>query len=1837
MYIYVLFGGITMNYKSKKIISALLVIALVFGLVGSAGMIPVMAKDACGYAPAMTMTELASGSTDAVKGESYSISSDAELISFAEYVNSGRATEGATFYLTTDVKLDKKENWTPIGSSESRAFAGIFDGCGFAVTNFLNEAAGSNYALFGYIKGETALVKNLGVEGELTGLNYIAGIAAHLDGGAVKNCWSAVDVNGGSVVGGIVAELVGGDIYNCCSFGYVSGKDQVGAIAGSISYRSVVEFSYYVYYGADRAIGSSSGASTSIVYRFSSSSTEVLTEKVLTVGTEKTDDLIVLLNEWINDQQALSDYRTWVYDTSDKAVKRTDGRYPSQQFPGYIEPVDSIYTATATMTALYESKANGQVGGCYSISSSDELEYFREYVNTGYSTEGITFFLTKDINLGLAGALNTDIVWVPIGNAEKLAFKGVFDGQGYLLLDSFTNGGNNQGLFGYVDGTDAVIKNLGCTAIMRGNDSVGGIVGTLLNGNIVNCWFDGEINADDRVGGIVGKAEAGNITNCVNYSTIVASTKVGGIVGQITSAVNISYCYYNSGTTTGCGSGSGTQTAVVAFDADASDFTLKRSVTVGSASGIKLLNVLNHWCTYLATDNSYRTWKIDDSAAGIARVQGLHPTHLFPGDGSGFNRVDEPRVEVDNTKNPYSIIYSETATMTELSKSGEGVIQGGHYSISSADEMQLLSDFVNSGNDTSGATFYLTDDIILAGKAATSGDHGWIPIGKDFTINDLSSVAYMFRGTFDGRGYTVYGLYITNEKGDNLGLFGRVRGGTIKNVGVCGGIVGELNCGGIVGKIDDGRIENCWSAVNIQSEHSTGGIAGLIDHTVIKNCAAYGAMLCYGGITANAGGIFGKDVGKSTVSSCYYLNSIAKVGYDIIDNSSTADIISFTYGFENDDYYCTLKRATVIEDVTTTSLLDALNAWVYSSASGQYCAWLTSPTMIVAEDGLNPGHYPRLMTVGERSDIINDSYRGDYTAICSVSALYSTRTDGVDGGFYSINNLDDLEALQKYVYEGFKTKNIVFFMTRDIDLSVKYSAGTDKSWLPIGDANEPFQGTFDGQGYTAKYLYINNSSDDQGLFGYVDGGAVIKNLGVNGVVRANVNAGGIVGDFNFSTIANCWSSCEVTALGNNAGGIVGGANMGTIVNCANYGAVVNATAYGAIAGYAFGTDIQYCYYLYGTCQQAYSPASTPTATAVQYFNGTSAACILHEKVNVEGTVTRNALSALKLYVDAHPDSNYCYWILGNTEEYLAMGVAFFPVLISASNTVGSIDRNEVQAYFDGKEYYSVVDAVNAANDSENGGDVTLATNAVLTVHDDITFDENVRLLTGDYTIVIKSDIKIYSMQQFIGTFIIKDGGGIFLHDSKASDYDLFIYSDKEADASCNSQIYSTDSLTFSSTSVKDAGSEAYNLSLQDGEFIVNSTLDSGNPHKIPAASTITVGSRAILTVSPNARIRTTGGAVIMNEGTIKIGNATLSRNGGTLMKGVFEDDGGLVSLPFIYKDGYTLRGWTDGVKLHKAGSKVDVQKATTLTAQWSIGEGPDPYPGDDAYSDSGEPVYNIPISIIQSNGGKITPDSINAAKGENLSFSVKADIGCYIKNVLVDGAAVELDNSNCYSFTSISREHDMVALYAPNTNAAYYDWRSPFTDVNPDDWYYDNVRYVVSAGLFAGKTPTTFAPNEPMTRDMVVVVLWRLSGQPIIPGNGCSFTDVSSSSYAYEAIRWANHFGIVKGFSETRFGYGLSVNREQLITFLFRYAKNYAGDDVSLYDSTNILGYNDVLTISQGMTQAFQWGIGAGIVNGTGNNLNPKGIATRAHVAAFLARYCDRFFTATPVITHPAS
>ena len=181
------------------------------------------------------------------------------------------------------------------------------------------------------------------------------------------------------------------------------------------------------------------------------------------------------------------------------------------------------------------------------------------------------------------------------------------------------------------------------------------------------------------------------------------------------------------------------------------------------------------------------------------------------------------------------------------------------------------------------------------------------------------------------------------------------------------------------------------------------------------------------------------------------------------------------------------------------------------------------------------------------------------------------------------------------------------------------------------------------------------------------------------------------------------------------------------------------------------------------------------------------------------------------------------------------------------------------------------------------------------------------------------------------------------------------------------------------------------------------------------------------------------------------------------------------------------------------------------------------------------------------------------------------------------------------------------------------DDRLPFDDVRRGDWFYDDVRYVYETGLMNGTANRIFAPSVSTTRAMIVTILWRLEGSPVV-NFAMRFRDVVENAWYSEAVRWAAANGIVTGYSENAFGPNDNITREQLAAILHRYAK-YKGLDVSAGEDTNILSFDDAQTISGYAVPAMQWACGAGLMQGSNRKLLPTAQATRAQVAAMLRRF----------------
>lgn len=181
----------------------------------------------------------------------------------------------------------------------------------------------------------------------------------------------------------------------------------------------------------------------------------------------------------------------------------------------------------------------------------------------------------------------------------------------------------------------------------------------------------------------------------------------------------------------------------------------------------------------------------------------------------------------------------------------------------------------------------------------------------------------------------------------------------------------------------------------------------------------------------------------------------------------------------------------------------------------------------------------------------------------------------------------------------------------------------------------------------------------------------------------------------------------------------------------------------------------------------------------------------------------------------------------------------------------------------------------------------------------------------------------------------------------------------------------------------------------------------------------------------------------------------------------------------------------------------------------------------------------------------------------------------------------------------------------------------PFSDVAESAWYYSAVEFAYENSLFAGATDITFAPNAPMTRAMLVAVLWRMDGRPVAGGVGTAFADVPDGQYYTEAVRWASENGIVAGVSETRFQPNGNITREQIAAIIYRYAR-FQGRDTSA--SADLSVFPDSSSVSDYAKTAISWANASGLISGIKESdgtvrLSPKGSATRAQVASILMRY----------------
>lgn len=818
--------------------------------------------------------------------------------------------------------------------------------------------------------------------------------------------------------------------------------------------------------------------------------------------------------------------------------------------------------------AEYVPAGNGSTDDPYQISSVDDLYWFAEFVNEGGDHLNACAELTANIVVNTlkfddGGNLITEgenyKTWVPIWKQDwDNQYEGTFDGKGYTISGLYFDGENKKsvGLFGWT-GPNSIIQNVGVVdSYFKLYDDTFYCIGSICGrcyGKIINCFSNSTIVAPNEysyAGGICSEYNGEDgIYNCYFVGSIsigTGATSVGGICGLKDGKANFTNCFYLEGC---CPQENNYGSAMT-----------KNQFHSGEVAYLLNLNNANPvWGQDLTAENSLPT---------------INGPQLYEKDGKYYNESNLPYDE-------YGICEFPLVTFYHPAELVDGV-----YKISNAGELCWFAQHVVNGG-TSNACAELTADITFPNY----GDRNWDPISE-------------YEGTFDGKGHTISKVFCELSAENYVGLF-RINNGTIKNLGIVDSYFGGKDYVGSFCGYNNGTIENCYSSSTYKGDENDGGVLGYtyvgglcgVNEGTIKYCYNSGKVEAS---EDYVGGLCGANRASGKITSCfstgiviYYKETDASYGSlcgyneksDSINNCYTtakSQYLNDYYGNESEIVLC--KKCEIIN--TNYYLCDEDNGNGGKTEEqfhfGEVAYLLGQSDNVWGQDLTDENSLPGF---NDHEVFEND---GTYFTLNSMpfdengifvwgdSTIYQP-AELVDG-VYQISNAGELYWFANFVNGGNSSANAVLTNNIVVNANVLNEDGTLKGdnfveWTPIGvSGNNQFTGVFNGQNYTISGLYLSNTEKNfVGLFGYIDNGATIQNLGVvDSYFEGYEDIGGLCGVNANGLIENCYSGCSVTGV-SFVGGLCGSASTGTIKNSYNVGSVKGSNYAGGLCGENFAT------------------------------------------------------------------------------------------------------------------------------------------------------------------------------------------------------------------------------------------------------------------------------------------------------------------------------------------------------------------------------------------------------------------------------------------------------------------------------------------------------------------------------------------------------------------------------------------------------------------------------------------------------------------------------------------
>ena len=817
--------------------------------------------------------------------------------------------------------------WTPpckdAGRSD-KAYQGTFDGKGHTILGLYAPDTTAKCAFIGSCDGT---IRNLGITDSFFGSSKTRQTGTFVGYGypkcVIENCFSTSVVEGDEECGGIAAKNTG-TTKGC----YFAGKISVNNYySDAITTYGTKENCYYLDTCGFKSVNSENDDRAKTAEQFASGEVCYLLNNGVTDGTQAWYQMIDNENPdafpkyeglTIGYDEANQRYfgycsgeHVWVKE-KDIDPTCTEGGYivykcskcggtktePDNGKPalGHSCTEDGRCTRCGSFQALQPKNGDGTAEDPYQLVNYSNLVWFGQQVDSGalYINAILAADITANENLLDADGNvkgTPEYTWTPICNKSEF-YQGTFDGKGHTISGLYAPDTSESKKCGFIGLCNGTIKNLGITDSFFGGSGI--FVGTFVgNGSgecvIENCFSSAVVQADYLCGGIAGMTY-GTIRNCYFAGKIsvedTSHNNENAIANDNNNHGTLENCYYLD--TCGLTSERAKAKTAEQFASGEVCYLLNNGVTDGTQAWFQTINIEGgddfpkfhgltvgydekktpkyfNYCSGehtwnsepvsviapTCTDCGYNVYKCSKCGAKKTESNGEKALgHNCSDDGicircGSFQGV-QPKNGDGTKENPYQL-----ANYSNLVWFGQQVDKG-----------------YNRINAILTADITANENLLDAeGNVTGTPAYIWTPICK------AANSRTIYRGTFDGNGHTISGLYVPELSSlDDCGFFGRC-GGTIKNLGITDSLfeksisLNDCATGTFVGHGDSlCIIENCFSFSAIKGSKSSGGIAGITSGT-IRNCYFAGIFLRNGDAIASEYDNYG------TLKNCYYLDT----------------------------------------------------------------------------------------------------------------------------------------------------------------------------------------------------------------------------------------------------------------------------------------------------------------------------------------------------------------------------------------------------------------------------------------------------------------------------------------------------------------------------------------------------------------------------------------------------------------------------------------------------------------------------------------------------------------------------------------------------------------------------------------------------------------------------------------------------------------------------------------------------------------------------------------------------------------------------------------------------